>query len=92
MIGARLIAGSAWGGEQEMLTQRATRLLATRCGSCHGAGRTSGLDLRTREARLRGGARGPVIVPGDPDRSLLLRFVTGREGDVHGEVIRPVLA
>src|SRR5690606_19521679 len=31
------------------------------------------LDLRTREAALQGGERGPAIIPGDPDASLLLR-------------------
>jgi hypothetical protein len=37
----------------------------------------AGLDLRTREAALKGGERGKAIVPGKPEESLLLRVVTG---------------
>ncbi len=50
--------------------------LKQQCVGCHGEGNTFGkLDLRTREAALAGGARGPSIVPGDPDASLLLKAV-----------------
>src|SRR5260370_22186765 len=51
------------------------------CVSCHGAAQMSGLDLRQREAILRGGKRGPALVPGKPDASLLYRAVT-RQGDL----------
>jgi hypothetical protein len=41
----------------------------------------SGLDLRHREAALKGGTRGPSIVPGNPAQSLLLTAVL-RTGDL----------
>jgi len=41
----------------------------------------SGLDLRSREAILKGGKRGPAIVPGQPDQSLLMKAIL-REGDL----------
>jgi mono/diheme cytochrome c family protein len=57
-------------------------LLATQCGSCHGAAaKMSGLDLSSRDAALKGGSRGPAIVPGDPAASLLYKAVA-RTGDV----------
>jgi len=61
------------------LAQQAVAILQARCAQCHGADKTSGLDLRTREGLLNGGSRGPVVKPGDGEQSLLLRFVTGKE-------------
>ena len=37
----------------------------------------SDLDLRDREAMLKGGKRGPALIPGNPDGSLLVRVVAG---------------
>ncbi len=37
----------------------------------------SDLDLRTSETALRGGTRGPALVPGDPAASLLVQVVAG---------------
>jgi len=51
------------------------------CFGCHGEGQVlSKLDLRSREAMLKGGARGPAIVPGNADASLLLAAIEGRNG------------
>lgn len=50
------------------------------CLSCHGAKlQRSGLDLRTEESVMKGGARGASIVPGNPEQSLLYRLVTHKE-------------
>ena len=46
--------------------------LATECFSCHTDSQLGGLRLDSREAMLRGGKSGPAIVPGDPDKSLLV--------------------
>src|SRR5262249_32736355 len=51
------------------------------CVSCHGAAQMSGLDLRQRETILKGGRRGPAIVPGKPGESLLYRAIA-REGEL----------
>src|ERR1044072_1516409 len=51
------------------------------CLSCHGAARMSELDLRQRETMLKGGKRGPAVVPGKPDDSLLYR-AAARQGDL----------
>ncbi len=59
----------------------AQAILENRCASCHGAAQMSGLDLRQRDTILKGGKRGPALVPGKPDDSLLYRAVA-RHGDL----------
>src|SRR5690349_17498502 len=50
-------------------------VLAANCYDCHTDERMDGLRLDSREAMLKGGRRGPAIVPGDPDQSLLIQAV-----------------
>ena len=55
-------------------------LLAGKCLSCHGdALKLSGLDLRTRESAMAGGAHGSALVPGNAEQSRLYRMVAGLE-------------
>ncbi|HSH17562.1 MAG TPA: c-type cytochrome domain-containing protein, partial [Verrucomicrobiae bacterium] len=56
-------------------------ILKAHCFDCHGEGDElkGGLDLRLRRLMLQGGKEGPVIVPGDPDRSLLYQRVHSGE-------------
>ncbi len=49
-------------------------ILASRCMPCHSDEvKMSGLALTSRQAVLAGGTRGPAIVPGEPDASLIVR-------------------
>lgn len=58
------------------IAKRALGLLETHCISCHGAQMAlSELRLDSREALLKGGKRGPAIVPGTPSASLLIQAV-----------------
>ncbi len=51
--------------------------LDAKCVSCHGESKVKGrLRLDSYEALMKGGKDGAVIVPGQPDRSLLLQRVT----------------
>ena len=50
-------------------------LLVEHCGLCHGD--AGGLALDTYEGALRGGQRGPAIVPGDGEGSLLVQSLRG---------------
>jgi hypothetical protein len=51
-------------------------LLATRCLECHGAkDPESGLRLDSRSAILAGGENGPAIIPGEPEKSLLITAI-----------------
>src|SRR5207247_6390019 len=56
-------------------------ILKANCFDCHGEGEKlkGGLDLRLRRLMLKGGEDGPVVVPGKPNRSLLLKLVTSGE-------------
>ncbi len=55
-------------------------ILEARCLKCHGEQvQLSKLDLRSREAALRGGEKGPVIVERQPELSPLYRRVAGLE-------------
>jgi len=53
------------------------------CLPCHGPQtKSSGLDLSTKDALLKGGEHGPAIVSGDPKASLLYKLVS-HEAEPH---------
>jgi hypothetical protein len=55
-------------------------ILKQKCLQCHGESvQMSGLDLRTPESMLKGGASGPAVVPGNAEASLIYRRVAGLE-------------
>src|SRR3954467_15519965 len=60
--------------EGELIFQKTVGpALRDRCATCHGAAlQTSKLRVDSRDGLLKGGAKGPAIVPGDPSASLLL--------------------
>jgi len=47
-------------------------VLAANCYDCHAEEQMGGLRLDSREVLLKGGRSGPALVPGDPDKSLLI--------------------
>jgi len=68
------------------LTLEVRTILAHNCNNCHGeAKKKGGLRLDSREAILEGGESGPVIVPGQPGKSELIRRITLPAG--HKEVM-----
>lgn len=57
-------------------SSRVEPLLDKMCLKCHaGVRQRGGLDLRSLETMLRGGDRGPAIIPGKPSESRMLQFV-----------------
>ena len=75
-------AATPTAAELEFFEQKIRPILADNCYQCHGQVSTKvkgGLYLTSRDGLLQGGTDGPVIVPGDPDRSLLIKAV--RYGD-----------
>src|SRR5262245_43921149 len=52
-------------------------ILAANCYNCHSASTNSrgGLRVDDRNGMIQGGARGPAVVPGQPDKSLLIEAV-----------------
>jgi mono/diheme cytochrome c family protein len=47
-------------------------IFQARCGTCHSNGGMLGLNLTTYQTTMAGSINGPVIVPGNPDGSLLV--------------------
>jgi mono/diheme cytochrome c family protein len=55
-------------------------IFRARCVRCHGPDKDSGgLRLDGYDAVMRGGERGPVVVPGNPNASLLMQKVLRRD-------------
>jgi mono/diheme cytochrome c family protein len=65
----------------DSLETSARRILESNCLSCHGTTKMSGLDLRHRDAMLKGGTRGPALVPGKSSNSLIVEAVL-RKGNL----------
>src|SRR6267143_4233291 len=60
----------------EFFEKQVRPLLVARCASCHGPSQQfSSLRVDSREALLRGGNRGPAIVPGDAQLSQLAKAI-----------------
>src|SRR5262249_54890941 len=78
-----LVTAGARGDDALDYFEREVRpVLVDTCQKCHGAKKQSGgLSLETRERLLRGGASGPAIVPGRPEKSLLISAIH-HDGDL----------
>ncbi len=50
-------------------------VLAQRCADCHIEDSKGGLNATTFAAFMKGGTNGPVVVPGRPDESLLVKLI-----------------
>jgi len=59
----------------EFFEARVRPVLAANCYDCHADERMGGLRLDSREALLKGGRSGAALVPGDPDKSLIIQAV-----------------
>jgi hypothetical protein len=68
--------------DAEFFEKKVRPLLVAQCIGCHGPEKQKGdLRLDSRAAMLKGGENGPAVVPGDADKSLLVRAVR-YDGDV----------
>ena len=82
-VGVRPAAGSVQTNEPsradvEFFEKKIRPVLASNCYGCHSAQSRKpqgGLLLDSREGLLQGGGRGPAIVPGDPEKSLLIKAI-----------------
>src|SRR5437879_2901731 len=61
--------------KKEFFESRIRPVLAQQCFACHTNSKMAGLRLDSREDVLKGGKSGPAVVPGDPDKSLLIAAV-----------------
>ncbi len=60
---------------QRFYIEKIRPILSQKCYKCHTDQPNSRFRVDSREAILQGGKRGPSIVPGDPDNSLLIQAV-----------------
>lgn len=64
------------GAQEEFFEAKVRPILAENCLGCHGIDKhKGGLRLDVREAMLKGGDTGPVVVPGEPDASMLIEVI-----------------
>lgn len=77
----------------EFFERRIRPVFAEHCLDCHSpASKTQGgLSLDSRAALLRGGGRGPALVPGKPGQSLLLAAVQHQDPELAMPHRRPAL-
>lgn len=58
-------------------------ILQKHCIQCHNTGtKDGGLSLESRQTALAGGESGQVLVPGSPEKSLLLDYITGPDPEM----------
>jgi hypothetical protein len=87
------VPSTAWGqtGSDSKLIdffeKRIRPLLVDNCYNCHSANTNSqgGLRVDDRKGLVQGGGRGPAVVPGDADKSLLIQAVR----QTHAQVKMP---
>src|SRR5262249_20649127 len=79
---------TAWGAppspeDLEFFEKRVRPVLAENCYTCHGPTRQrNGLRLDSLDAIRKGGDRGPAILAGDPEKSLLIRAIRYTDEDL----------
>jgi Protein of unknown function (DUF1549)/Planctomycete cytochrome C len=56
---------------EDNTSRQGIEVLTRYCTGCHGENRMSALDLRHRDSALKGGTRGPAVIPGNAKTSLL---------------------
>jgi hypothetical protein len=73
---ARAAAPAPDAASESFFELKVRPVLAGTCVKCHGVKKASGgLRLDSREALMAGGEEGPVVVPGDPQGSLLIQAI-----------------
>jgi len=85
LFGSPGFAESLTPAQSEFFESKVRPILIDRCYQCHSqqSPKLKGdLSLETREALLAGGNTGPAIVPGDPDKSLLIKAVRYLDEDL----------
>jgi mono/diheme cytochrome c family protein len=65
-------------------------IFETSCIKCHGVEKVSrGLDLTSYEKALTGSVKGPVVVPGDTENSLLIKLISEGKMPKQGAKLTP---
>lgn len=78
--------------QEDERARQAYEILKANCIECHGESRKGGLDLRTHDTLIKGGASGRVVIPHDPQKSRLFLLVSHANPDDVMPLKRPKLA
>ncbi len=82
VLGSRLGLGAAEAGA-EFFEKRVRPVLVERCYECHGEKKQKGgLRLDHAAALTKGGDSGPALVPGQPEKSLLIKVISWSDPDL----------
>jgi cytochrome c553 len=94
LAGSTALAATALPPEQaEFFEKRIRPVLASECYECHDAKKQKGgLRLDYRDGWKKGGDSGDVIVPGHPEKSLLLKSIRHEDPDLKMPEKRPKLS
>jgi mono/diheme cytochrome c family protein len=63
------------GASASFFHERVQPVLVKYCNGCHTDAKSGGLRVDSRDALLKGGDSGTALVPGDPERSLLIQAI-----------------
>ena len=81
-LASPLAAQTVNAGSPEFFETKIRPILANNCFGCHTNSQLGGLRLDTLDAMKKGGKRGPAVVPGDPDKSLLIKAIRQTDADL----------
>ena len=83
-VASPLIAAQPSAEQTEFFEKQIRPILANRCYECHSVEKKTkgGLALDTAASTLKGGDTGPALVPGDPEKSLLIDAVRYKNHDL----------
>src|SRR3974390_1944257 len=85
LLGCRLLAADPTPAQLQFFENHIRPVLAENCYKCHSQQAEKvkgGLLLDSREGVLKGGGTGPAIVPGDPEKSLLIKAIRYTDADL----------
>ncbi|EDY19632.1 protein of unknown function DUF1549 [Chthoniobacter flavus Ellin428] len=79
-----LVAAQPTTQQTEFFEKQIRPILANRCYECHSVEKKTkgGLALDSAASTLKGGDTGPALVPGDPEKSLLISAVRYQDHDL----------
>lgn len=86
----RIVLVAAVSGESEggmtpgarIFVNKVQPVLEQKCFACHTSEERGGLRLDSRERILKGGKRGPAVIPGNPEQSLIIAALRHEREDL----------
>jgi cytochrome b subunit of formate dehydrogenase/cytochrome c5 len=92
--GAAVTAPAPGAATEDVWTGGIDQLINAKCAMCHVNTTSGGLSLKSYADALKGGQDGPAIVPGDPDKSVLVQIQQkgGHPGQLTPDELNRVIA